>query len=40
MAKTPAPKQTPNYRNSDSGQFTTKKQAEAKPKEHEKEKRQ
>lgn len=38
MAKTPAP--TPNYRNSDSGRFTTKEKAEKKPKEHEKEKRQ
>jgi hypothetical protein len=28
-----------NYRNSDNGQYTTKKKAEAKPKEHEKEKR-
>lgn len=28
-----------NYRNSDTGQYTTKKKADAKPKEHEKEKR-
>jgi hypothetical protein len=28
-----------NYRNSDNGQYTTKKKADAKPKEHEKEKR-
>lgn len=28
-----------NYRNSDTGRYTTKKKAEAKPKEHEKERR-
>lgn len=37
MAKAPA--KTPNYRNSETGQFTTKEKAEKKPKEHEKEKR-
>lgn len=38
MAK--APSKTPNYRNSETGKFVTKKQADKKPKEHEKEKRQ
>lgn len=38
MAKQPA-KPGFNYRNSDNGQFTTKKEADKKPKEHEKEKR-
>lgn len=37
MARAPA--KTPNYRNSDNGQYTTKEKAERKPKEHEKEKR-
>lgn len=37
MAKTPS--KTPNYRNSETGRYTTKEQAEKKPKEHEKEKR-
>lgn len=37
MAKAPA--KTPNYRNSETGKYTTKEKAEKKPKEHEKEKR-